>query len=182
MKKQKVGSNVRLETEKKTIPVIVIEKARIFYNKDTLNKGGNAMNWTGKAVLGIILLMIGANILLGTLGIHLGPIIGLALAIVLMFYGYRKINKSEKTGGKIFGITVFLFGALLAIGQAHIFVGIFIAALIIYLGYRMVKKENNKEVFAADESIKESFRESHLNIKDSFDEEWDSFLKKNHIH
>lgn len=134
------------------------------------------MNWSGKMVFGIILLIIGANILLNILGIHVGTIFGLILSIVFVFYGYNKMKKSEKTGGRIFGMGLLIFGSLLAIGQAHKFIGLFIAAAIIYFGYQILKRETPKQEESLLQNEPSLNFESNFKMSDSFDEEWNRFL------
>ncbi|OLO36452.1 hypothetical protein BTR23_15415 [Alkalihalophilus pseudofirmus] len=138
------------------------------------------MNWTGKTVFGIILLFIGANLFLKTLGIQIGGLLGLAISVLLIIYGYRKM-KSD-TGSNIFGMAILIFGLLLAIGHVHIFAGIFIAALIIYFGYRLFTGEKNKNPFEKDrEEVAVTSSDEMKSSTDAFDDEWNKFLEKNHL-
>ncbi|MDE5414986.1 LiaF transmembrane domain-containing protein [Alkalihalobacterium chitinilyticum] len=137
------------------------------------------MNWTGKAIVGIILLFIGANLFLQTLGIQIGGLIGLAISVLLIIYGYRKMKSDH--GSNLLGMAILIFGLLLAIGHLHIFTGIFIAAMIIYFGYRLVTGEKTKRVVDQDEEVAASTSDASQTSKDAFDEEWNKFLEKNHL-
>lgn len=140
------------------------------------------MSWTAKTVFGLILLLIGANILLKMLGIHLGGLLGIIISVLIMGYGYSKMKSAEKPSSKYFGIAIVVFGGLLLLGQAHMFVGLLVAAMIIYFGYNLVKGDGEKE--KKDEPLMEmnnAGSSQSFNIKDSFDEEWKNFLKKNNL-
>ncbi|MEB1808004.1 MAG: hypothetical protein LPK26_12060 [Bacillaceae bacterium] len=137
------------------------------------------MNWTGRAIVGIILLFIGANLFLQTLGIQIGGLIGLAISVLLIIYGYRKMKSDH--GSNLLGMAILIFGLLLAIGHLHIFAGIFIAAMIIYFGYRLVTGEKTKRVVDQDEEVAASTSEAPQTSKDAFDDEWNKFLEKNHL-
>lgn len=137
------------------------------------------MNWTGKAIVGIILLFIGANLFLQTLGIQLGGLIGLAISVLLIIYGYRKMKSDH--GSNLLGMAILIFGLLLAIGHLHIFAGIFIAAMIIYFGYRLVTGEKTKRLVDQDQEVAASTSDATQKSKDAFDDEWNKFLEKNHL-
>ncbi|MFV8826893.1 LiaF transmembrane domain-containing protein [Alkalihalobacterium sp. APHAB7] len=137
------------------------------------------MNWTGKAIVGIILLFIGANLFLQTLGIQLGGLIGLAISVLLVIYGYRKMKSDH--GSNLLGMAILIFGLLLAIGHLHIFAGIFIAAIIIYFGYRLVTGEKTKRLVDQDQEVAAATSDATQKSKDAFDDEWNKFLEKNHL-
>ncbi|WP_216829397.1 LiaF transmembrane domain-containing protein [Alkalihalobacterium elongatum] len=137
------------------------------------------MNWTGKAILGIVLLFIGANLFLQTLGIQIGGLIGLAISILLIIYGYQKLKSDE--GSNLLGMAILIFGLLLAIGHLHIFVGVFIATMIIYFGYRLVTGEKSKSLVDQEQEVAATTSDATNKSKDAFDDEWNKFLEKNHL-
>ncbi|WP_078552634.1 LiaF transmembrane domain-containing protein [Bacillus alkalicellulosilyticus] len=134
------------------------------------------MNVTGKIIFGAILLLIGGNILLSTLGIHLGGLLGVAFAGLLIWYGYSKMKTAETKGAKTFGTIILIFGILMLIGKAHMIVGMVIAGAIIYYGIKLVKRETQQAAptnHSSDEDLTVDFK-----ADDSFEHEWKRFIEK----
>ncbi|WP_096201466.1 LiaF transmembrane domain-containing protein [Bacillus sp. FJAT-45350] len=131
------------------------------------------MNWSGKALVGLLLLFVGGSLLLSTLGIHLGGLIGLALSALLIIYGYSKIQN----GQKFFGGVVLALGTLILIGKSHLFIGILVSGAIIYFGYRLIKCSSY--VQKADSNEGEVIIDGKgAKIESSFDDEWERIMEK----
>ncbi|UOE95506.1 hypothetical protein [Alkalihalobacillus sp. LMS39] len=136
------------------------------------------MNWTGKVVFGAILIVIGANLFLSTLGIHLGGVIGLLIAGLFILWGFSKRKHAKTNGSKIMGTIILIFGILLLIGKAHMIGGILIAAVIIYFGYSLVREDKGiqNQKIAKEEVMEPSFES--MATDDAFEHEWKKFIEK----
>ena len=135
------------------------------------------MKLTMKTVVGIVLLIIGGNLFLNMLGIHLGNVIGLVIGVLLVFYGYQKWKGEDGNGSKLIGLITLLFGTLLLLGSTKMLGGIIVAAIIIYFGYRMLISSTNSNVGVHME--KDMVQD---NWTDSFDEEWQRIMKNKYFH
>lgn len=97
-----------------------------------------------KMIIGFVLLFIGANLLLSLLGIHLGGVLGLVIAILCFYFGYhywKDETKSNKLGaGLLIG-----FGVVLLLGKFHHLVGIAIACLVMVFGYQLMKSSQQRD-------------------------------------
>ncbi|GAE35685.1 hypothetical protein [Halalkalibacter akibai] len=103
------------------------------------------MKITGKVIGGILLMFIGANIVLGMLGIHIGGLLGLVIGGCLLYFGYSKYKEKGKWS---FGsILLGLLGAIILLGGMGGLVGLAIGALLVYGGYQLInpKKENEEK-------------------------------------
>jgi len=98
---------------------------------------------SGKFLLGLVLLLIGGMVLLDQIGIDGGKMIGVLISGVLMFYGARKILGAS--GSRFWGVLVFLFGFLMLIGKLNLLFTSLLAIGIIYLGYRLIRRENTEK-------------------------------------
>ncbi|MGO4887328.1 LiaF transmembrane domain-containing protein [Anaerobacillus sp. MEB173] len=132
------------------------------------------MNWSAKTVFGMILLLIGVSIVLQLIGISIGYLLRMIIPILLIIYGYKKWNLAETKFQKFFGMIVLLFGVLLLLGAAHLFIGLIVAGLIMYFGYSIMKGKQDDSVVKNDPIEVKGQRES----KDLFDEEWDRFMNE----
>lgn len=95
---------------------------------------------SGKTLLGLILLIVGALLLLELFfGIDLGDIIAFAIPLVLMFYGARQVLK-HGSSKRMWGAVVFLFGLLMLIGKLELFFGSLLALALLYFGVRQLRR------------------------------------------
>lgn len=126
----------------------------------------------GKAVGGIILMILGGTFVLGLFGLHLGGLFSLVLGGVLIYWGYTKWQEQGWTFSSI---------ALLALGIIVIFGGIggvislALGLLLIYGGYRLLKPKAESSTFF-DESD-DSYDRPRSNY-DSIDEEFARLMNK----
>lgn len=117
------------------------------------------MHLTGKAVIGGVFLLAGVSVLLQLIGIHIGSLIGMLFAGLLIVLGIRKIQR----GKKILGGGILLFGLLFLLGAAHLFFQILFAFLIIMLGFKWLTHSKGKT-------------HNHYPKDDSFEEEWKNMM------
>lgn len=101
------------------------------------------MAFTGKVLLGGILLLAGCSMLLQLVGIHKGSLISVFVAGSLILAGIRNPQK----GRKILGGGILLFGLLFLLGAAHVLFQLLFAFLIIYLGVKWLSRSKNGESF-----------------------------------
>jgi lia operon protein LiaI len=134
------------------------------------------MEWKGKSLLGLVLLVVGGAVLLEMLGINVGNLIGLLFAILLIVYGAKKLSNANSGGQKMWGASVLIFGILLLIGAAHLFFGIIFAAIVIYIGVRILK--NDKGNTYIHEPLTPHSKETAASKQDDFDQEWEKFMKE----
>lgn len=121
------------------------------------------MSLTSKAVIGGVIILAGVSVLLNLIGIHIGSLIGMLFAGLMIVIGIRKIQQ----GKKIFGGGVLLFGLLFLLGAAHLFFQILFAFIILMVGFKLLTR--NKE--------KGNPKHSQFHVKtDSFDEEWKQMM------
>lgn len=102
------------------------------------------MKWSLKMIFGIVLLLIGANILLGLLGIRLGGIFGFVIAAACLYFGYNKLNEHNEPN-KVGGGLLIGLGVVILLGKFHFLGGILIAALILYVGYHLIKSGESRD-------------------------------------
>lgn len=134
------------------------------------------MEWKGKSLIGLVLLIVGAVVLLEMLGIHVGNLIGLLFAILLIVYGAKKLSNASSGGQKMWGASVLIFGILLLIGAAHLFFGVIFAAIIIYAGLRILKSDKRDTYI--HEPLTARSKETAASNQDDFDQEWEKFMKE----
>jgi lia operon protein LiaI len=94
----------------------------------------------GKVLIGLVFLVVGVLIILDMIGFGVGTILRLAIPVLLMMYGARKILASPSKGGKGWGIFVFLFGLLMLIGKLHLLFSTLLAIGILYYGMRLIRR------------------------------------------
>lgn len=94
---------------------------------------------SGSYALGIVLVIIGALMLLGQLGVNVGWIVALVIAGFLIFKGWSMYKHGESSGKRGFGIFLMVIGLLWMTGLLHVLLGLAIAAAIIYFGWKMLK-------------------------------------------
>lgn len=132
------------------------------------------MTWSGKTVAGLALLAFGICALLGILGIHLGGLIAFFVGIVLACYGLKKL----KDGRKGRGIVALIFALILLGSSLPFLISMAFAAVCIYFGWRLIKKEDHSEP-AVTYSGNGNTAYKEVEVDDHFETEWKDFLKKN---
>ncbi|TPE68747.1 LiaF transmembrane domain-containing protein [Halalkalibacterium halodurans] len=131
------------------------------------------MKGAGKWIFGILLVIIGANMILGMFNIHLGGIIGLVLGALLLYWGYQQWQARGKLS---FGSVLLLaFGSILVMGGLGGVIGLAVAILFIYFGYRLLKKSDNDEEQPMDVALE---KRPTSRAYDSIDEEFNKMMKK----
>ncbi|WP_335872734.1 lmo0954 family membrane protein [Bacillus sp. 2205SS5-2] len=112
----------------------------------------------GLAVLGIV-----AGIVLIA---NIGPMIGLAISLVILYFSFKEFMKTESTGAKVFWAVVGLIALSMTAASAPAILGV--AA--IYILYIVYKKWNQ---------TKEKVVREEADPFTSFEKEW-AKLKQNH--
>ncbi|MBO8171565.1 MAG: hypothetical protein H0Z33_06735 [Bacillaceae bacterium] len=135
------------------------------------------MSWTGKTLIGLVMLIIGAAVFLNAVGIHAGNLIGLLIAIALIFYGFKLFKHSESSLKRGLGVVLLVFGALSLAGAAHLFFGILLAAVIIYFGWNMLKQEKADSTAYSTLTPAEKLDMTISRMEDSFEREWNRLMK-----
>lgn len=88
--------------------------------------------------MAVVLILFGVWMLLGKLGVDLGPIMGYLVPIAMVVIGYIGIKN-----GSVMGWIVALLGVFVLLGKlTTIFIIIFAVALI-GIGFSMLKKPSN---------------------------------------
>lgn len=98
-------------------------------------------NQSGKVLLGLILLIVGAMLLLDLFGIDTGDLLGYLIPGAMMLYGGKKVVWGQSTGGKAWGTVLFLIGLLLLVGKMELLFSCLLAIGAIYFGYRLIRKQ-----------------------------------------
>jgi lia operon protein LiaI len=140
------GTRLRPRTEGKTNRAPVLASFAFVYNKamnnSTIGDGREAVmsEQSGKVLLGLVLLLVGALVLLDQFGIDSGDVLGILIPVVIMLYGAKKVMSGS--GSRFWGMLVFLFGLLMLIGKLELLFHNLLAIGIIYLGYRLIKRRD----------------------------------------
>ncbi len=100
---------------------------------------------SGKLLLGLVLLIVGALLLLDLFGIGAGKLISLLVPVALMVYGARKVIRSDSRGGRVWGVFVFLVGLLALVGKLQLLFTSLLAIGIIYMGMRLLRRSRLDE-------------------------------------
>jgi len=98
---------------------------------------------SGKILLGLILLLVGALVLLDKLGIDFGDMLRFLIPGAIMLYGAKKVISGS--GSKFWGGLIFLFGLLMLVGKLHLLMSSLLAIGIIYAGYRLLRHRPDRE-------------------------------------
>lgn len=93
---------------------------------------------SGKILLGLILLLVGALIVFDEIGIDVGDIFEVLIPGAIMVFGARKVLSD--TGSKFWGAVIFLFGLLTLIGKLELLFSSVLAIVIIWAGYRLIRQ------------------------------------------
>ncbi|WP_274366207.1 LiaF transmembrane domain-containing protein [Paenibacillus thermotolerans] len=96
------------------------------------------MKWNGKTGLALLLIALGAIILLGKLGLHVGHLFGAIFPIIMIALGWYGIKHGRSTIGWI----VLTIGLIGLIGALSGILAILIPVAIIWFGWLMLKNRS----------------------------------------
>lgn len=134
------------------------------------------MSGSGKSLVGIILLLLGASVFFGMFGIHLGGIIAFAIAAALIWFGVKKL----KAGHTVIGVIALIIGIMMFAGSIPFLISVVFAVICIYFGWKLIKRDNDDpEPEPAYGGTTYSHYED-VKVEDNFDAEWKEFMKKHH--
>ncbi len=105
-------------------------------------EGQHLSDRSGKVILGLILLTVGALLLLSLVGIDTGDIIRFLIPGTIMFYGGKTLIHGASTGKKGWGAFLFLFGLLMLIGKLELLFSCLLAMTAIFFGYRLIRRQS----------------------------------------
>lgn len=132
------------------------------------------MRWAGKTILGISLLLVGLLALFS-----LGWLIPFAVGAFLVVVGIKKMKRSHGKGNKIWGMILLVIGLLIIGHMIPFLVGLIIAAVCFHFGYKLIKKGGHRpDLDPGFAGTHQSHQTDHVDLEDSFDSEWERFLKK----
>ncbi|MCG8397136.1 protein liaI [Bacillus atrophaeus] len=125
------------------------------------------MNINVKTAGGFLLIVFGISVFFG--GGNFAFIIPLAIGSLLLYAGIKRFAKGKTVTGIIFGG----IGAMMLVSALPFLVGIALAAVMVYFGWKMMKN-------GSDESRTASFdpEPASAAYETNFDAEWEEFLKK----
>ncbi|TSB45783.1 hypothetical protein [Alkalicoccobacillus porphyridii] len=89
--------------------------------------------------LGVVLMIIGAVMLLGMIGVHLGGLVPFAIGLGLLYWGYKKYQ--TKGGLSAGSLTLFILGGIMTLSGVGALIPFFIASLLLFFGYRYLKDD-----------------------------------------
>jgi lia operon protein LiaI len=95
---------------------------------------------SGKVLLGLILLIVGAMLILDILGIDTGDLLGLLIPGAIMLYGAKRLLQAGSAGKKGWGAFVFVFGLLMLIGKLELLFSCLLAITVMVIGYRLLRR------------------------------------------
>ncbi|WP_017728666.1 LiaF transmembrane domain-containing protein [Halalkalibacterium ligniniphilum] len=129
------------------------------------------MKRTGKVIGGVFLVLIGASMLFGMLGIHLGGLASVVIGALLLYWGYAKWQEKDEL--TFTSILLMGLGGIVLFGGIGGVISLAIAALFIYGGYRLLKRHSDDADldFEADER-------PTTRAFDSIDDEFARMMKK----
>lgn len=116
---------------------------------------------SGKVILGLILLMVGALLILDLFGIHTGDLISFLIPGAIMLYGGKRLIHGGSAGKKGWGAFVFLFGLLMLIGKLDLLFSCLLAMIAIYFGYRLIRRQS-KPVHSVPDVLERRWAEAVL--------------------
>ncbi|HET7578228.1 MAG TPA: protein liaI [Bacillales bacterium] len=130
------------------------------------------MSWTGKTIIGILLVAFGLCAFFGMFGIHLGGLIGLAIGIALACFGIKKLKEGRKGAG----IIALIIGLMFLGASLPFLIGLAFAVACIYFGWKMIKKDDHHSEPAYSGNANTAYKE--VELTNNFDEEWKDFMRK----
>ncbi|GAA0317798.1 hypothetical protein GCM10008967_05470 [Bacillus carboniphilus] len=111
------------------------------------------------------LLLLGGIAVLVLLG-TLGPMIGLAISAVILYYAAKEFMKAESTGKKVLWAIIGLIALSATLSNVPALVGI-VAIVVLYMVYKKWNQQKEEEITEVDDPFV------------NFEREW-SELKKNY--
>lgn len=132
------------------------------------------MSGSGKSLVGIILLLLGATVFFGMFGIHLGGIIAFVIAAALIWFGAKKL----KAGHPVMGVIALVIGLMMLAGSIPFLISVAIAVVCIYFGWKLIKREDDDPEPAPAYGGTTYSHHEDVEVEDNFDAEWKEFLKK----
>ncbi|NGP46351.1 hypothetical protein G4V62_15880 [Bacillaceae bacterium SIJ1] len=87
-------------------------------------------------VLGIVLTGMGILIFLSVLGLNLGNLIRLGIAVLIFYFAWNLFTKRSNVGA----IILTVIGSLMLLSSLDILIGLGLSALLMYYGMRLYKK------------------------------------------
>jgi lia operon protein LiaI len=129
----------------------------------------------GKTLVGIALI---AGAVLFLLGGDLGGFFAFLLAIGLLVYGWKKWRNAESGGGKALGMAALIFGGILLLSWIPFLIGLLIAALCIYFGWTLIRKDQDAAELVPDSVSEAEPGDRGPQWEDDFESEWKRFLER----
>lgn len=130
------------------------------------------MNRSVKTFGGVLLILLGASILLGMFGIHLGGIVSLAIGAWLIYWGYSKWQ--EKGEASFTSVALLIIGSIIVVGGLGGIVSFLIGAALVYGGYRLLKRNDDDELLDDDRFIEAPLKTTY----DLIDEEFEKLMNE----
>lgn len=96
------------------------------------------MKWNGKLGMALLLIALGAIILLGKLGLHVGNLLGAIFPIIMIGLGWYGIKHGRSTIGWI----VLTIGLIALIGALSGLLAFLIPIALIWFGWSMLKNRS----------------------------------------
>lgn len=99
---------------------------------------------------GVLLLIVGALLLLGQLGIHIGWILGMIIPVILITKGWKWVSRSQRSFKRFCGAGFLVIGIFWLIGMLPILIGLILSVSLIYFGWRMIKNQRSGPQVASE--------------------------------
>ena len=125
---------------------------------------------SGKKVLGLILLLLGAATLFGLLGIHIGGITSMVVGVLLIGYGWKRWQDDHKG----WGACLMVLGLLFFVGSVPTLISLGIGVALVYAGYRLLTNRSEPTTYDPDGPVSTPPLKP---MADPFDEEWEKVMK-----
>lgn len=146
------------------------------------------MRWNGKTLIGLTLILFGFVALFG--GENLFGIGALLLALLFIVYGAKKLTGAHSGFSKALGFAALIVGLMFLAGGLPFLIGLIIAVVCIWGGWRLMKNGGAPAHIAASvpphpgvSGKKESsgtWDSSAEKWEPPFEDEWKAFLRRNH--
>ncbi|WP_100406552.1 hypothetical protein [Bacillus solitudinis] len=131
------------------------------------------MKRSGKAVGGFILILIGISLIFSLIGVHLGGLIGIALGVGGLYWGFSIYR--ERGRWSFSSIVLIVIGAMILFGGLGGIISLVIGAGLVYGGYRLIKPRQEEELDLSDDTE----WAKPVSTYDSIDEEFARLMKNN---
>jgi lia operon protein LiaI len=129
------------------------------------------------ALLGGLLVLLGGLLLLNMFGIHVGWIARVILSGFVIAGGW-KLYRMNGSFRKLVGAGLMLLGLLTLIGLLHVLLAVAAAVILLYVGWKMIKRNRNTAAGVSYSDSQQTFKSSpHGSVKDDLDK-WEARLRK----